>query len=89
VAIAYNTLDIMVTSWRDTGIYHVDFGNKLGYPVDMQVEDVAVGGMFIVLPRRRTPNEIWELQATADPDTMRYMCENTTWGFVGGLKWSG
>jgi hypothetical protein len=82
LTIAYSPLDIVVTSWLDGGIYHFEFGDKLGYPEDMRVEDVGLGGMIIALPKRRPPNKTWELHATVDPDTLRHLYEDTTCGVV-------
>ncbi|BCS26954.1 uncharacterized protein APUU_60002A [Aspergillus puulaauensis] len=75
--IAYNSMDILVTSWRDMGTYHVDFGDHLGYPMDMRVADIGVGGMFVVLPKRRAPDEKWEVKATAEPDVINHLFEDT------------
>nr|WGJ63585.1 acetyltransferase [Aspergillus striatus] len=77
--IAFGPSDFYISSWRELGIYHADFGGSLGHPTDMRVCDGMTDGQFYIMPKRRQGEDFWEVHVTIHRDTMAALCADKLW----------
>ena len=73
--------DTNISSWRDSAVYDAFFGDELGFPVDVYLHVPAVG-YFIVAPKRREPDDSWEIHAVLHPTTAACLRSDAIWSSV-------
>jgi hypothetical protein len=65
--------DLTITSWADLDFYNMDFGAKLGKPEFLRLPFMGADGVGIVLPRRRSENEVLEVMIMLRSEDMEVL----------------
>lgn len=73
--------DTNISSWRDSAMYEAYFGEELGFPLDVCL-DVPAMGYFTLAPKRRAPDDSWEVLAVLNPAVASYLRNDEIWSSV-------
>lgn len=66
----FGSIDLTITSWADLNFYEMDFGAKLGRPEYLRLPYIEADGVGLVLPRKKTENEVLEVVVMLRRDDM-------------------
>ncbi|PKY06749.1 hypothetical protein P168DRAFT_280131 [Aspergillus campestris IBT 28561] len=73
--------DTNISSWRDSAMYEAYFGEELGFPLDVCL-DVPAMGYFTLAPKRRAPDDSWEVLAVLSPAIAGCLRDDDIWSSV-------
>ncbi|KAM0435837.1 hypothetical protein ACHAPT_002728 [Fusarium lateritium] len=72
----FSSRDFTLTSWADLGLYDLDFGAGLEKPEFVRAPHSEADGVGLVMPRKRTENEMLEVIIMLRKDDMEVLESN-------------